>query len=248
MLYVEPDELPPSEDSPESRILPLASPMTVQTPDDTRERLISAAGEIFAEHGFRAATVRDICSRAKANVAAINYYFGDKLGLYIEAVQAAHCGGQEMLDPNWPTGMSPEEKLRVFVGQWLKHFFDDRRPAWHAQLMMREMAEPTEACVKLVEAYIRPMAGTLHDILNELVPETVTQDERWLIGFSIVGQCLFYKVHRPVIELLYGCERYSQLSVDALAEHIVRFSLAALGHVAPVSGWAPPVRPAETRP
>jgi AcrR family transcriptional regulator len=206
--------------------------MTLQ--DETRERLIIAAGEIFAEHGFRAATVRDICSRAKANVAAINYHFGDKLGLYIEAVQAAHCGGPEMLQPNWPAGMSAEEKLRVFIRKLLEHFLDSKRPAWHAQLMMREMAEPTEACAKLVEAYIRPMAGTLHDILRDLLPTDVTEDQQWLIGFSIVGQCLFYKVHRPVAELLFGREKYGELTVDLLAEHIGRFSLAALGHAAPV--------------
>jgi AcrR family transcriptional regulator len=52
------------------------------TPDPTREKLLEAAGQIFAEHGFQAATVREICSRAGANVAAINYYFGDKVELY----------------------------------------------------------------------------------------------------------------------------------------------------------------------
>jgi AcrR family transcriptional regulator len=208
--------------------------MTPQVQDDTRQRLIVAAGEIFAEHGFRAATVRDICRHAKANVAAVNYYFGDKLGLYIEAVQAAHCGGPDMIEPSWPLGMSAEDKLRHFIARWLTHFLDDQRPAWHAQLMMREMAEPTEACAKLVEAYIRPMAGTLHDILDELLPVDVTEDRRWLIGFSIVGQCLFYKVHRPVAELLFGRDRYGALSVPVLADHIARFSLAAIGRGEPV--------------
>ncbi len=51
---------------------------TTDTTHETRQRLIEAVGEVFAERGFRAATVRDICQRAQANVAAVNYYFGDK--------------------------------------------------------------------------------------------------------------------------------------------------------------------------
>lgn len=203
--------------------------------DDTRLRLINAAGEIFAEHGFRAATVRDICSRAQANVAAVNYYFGDKMGLYVETVQAAHCVDPATFPLDWPEETPAEEKLRYFIRRWLERFLDDRRPAWHARLMMREMAEPTEACEKLVEAYIRPMAGTLHGILQELVPAGVSEEQRWLIGFSIVAQCLFYKVHRPVAELLLGGERYALVTVDLLVDHISRFSLAALGRGAAVT-------------
>lgn len=202
--------------------------------DDTRQRLITTAGEIFAENGFRAATVREICSRAQANVAAINYYFGDKEGLYIEAVQAAHCGSPQMLDPNWPDDMPPVERLRFFIREWMRTFLDESRPAWQAKLMLREMAEPTEACTKLVEAYIRPMADVLRGILNTLVPESLSEEDRWLVGFSIVGQCLFYKVHRPVAELLLGKEQYQQLDLDRLASHICRFSLAALGHATPI--------------
>lgn len=196
--------------------------------DETRRRLIDAAGEIFAEHGFRAATVRDICSKASANVAAVNYYFGDKKGLYIETVQAAHCGSPDMVQPEWPEGITPREKLRWFIRRWLETFLDNDRPAWHSQLMMREMAEPTEACVKLVEAFIRPMSETLRQILRELLPADIPEERRWLIGFSIVGQCLFYKVQRPVIELLYGTDRLADLNVERLAEHIARFSLAAI--------------------
>jgi AcrR family transcriptional regulator len=208
--------------------------MTEIVPDDTRQRLISAAGEVFAENGFRPATVREICAKAQANVAAVNYYFGDKMGLYVETVQAAHCGGPEIIKPQWPTGISPQDKLRFFIRRWLEHFLDEHRPSWHTRLMLREMAEPTEACAKLVEAFIRPMADTLHDILGELVPSDVSLEQRWLIGFSIVGQCLFYKVHRPVAELLMGPESFRSLNLELLADHISRFSLAALGRGEPI--------------
>ena len=75
--------------------------------DTTRERIAIAAGEIFAERGFDGTTVRDICQRAGANVAAVNYYFGDKQRLYVEAVVQAHRWRMEQLPlPEWDDSTS----------------------------------------------------------------------------------------------------------------------------------------------
>ena len=57
--------------------------------DVTREKLIEAAGEVFAEVGFHNATVREICALAGTNIAAVNYYFGEKLGLYSEVLKSS---------------------------------------------------------------------------------------------------------------------------------------------------------------
>src|SRR5580704_6501338 len=57
--------------------------------DPTRDKLLDVAGRIFADRGYRAATIREICIAAGANVAAVNYHFGDKLGLYTEAVHTS---------------------------------------------------------------------------------------------------------------------------------------------------------------
>jgi len=60
------------------------------TPDlETRDRVLKAAERLFAERGFKKVTVRDICRAARANVAAVNYHFGDKQGLYREVLQIA---------------------------------------------------------------------------------------------------------------------------------------------------------------
>ena len=76
--------------------------------DGAREKIIDAAGRVFAERGYKAATVRQICHAAEANVAAVNYYFGDKGQLYLETVKQAHRRLSDQFPlPLWPTDTSP---------------------------------------------------------------------------------------------------------------------------------------------
>ncbi len=202
-------------------------------PEDVRTRLLETAGEIFADKGFRAATVRDICSTAGANVAAVNYYFGDKMGLYVEAVKHAHACRFNEPPPAWSEGTPPEQKLRDFVHGMLRHLLDPNRPAWNAKLMMRELAEPTEACKAITNQYIRPMAMVLQSIVTELAPRDTPLMELQMMAFSVVGQCLFYRVQEPVARELVGEQQYSQMTVEVVAEHIAKFTLAAFGRHLP---------------
>ena len=56
---------------------------------ETRQRVLEAAAHLFALRGFKKVTIRAICAAAHANVAAVNYHFGDKLGLYREVLEMA---------------------------------------------------------------------------------------------------------------------------------------------------------------
>ena len=92
----------------------------------TRARLLKAAEELFGERGFKKVTVREICRAAKANVASVNYYFGDKLGLYREVLQSAIDGMRATNDHARAEGKGrpPEEQLRrylrIFLARVLK--------------------------------------------------------------------------------------------------------------------------------
>jgi len=57
---------------------------------DTKERLIAAGMEVFAERGYAEAGIREICRRAGANPAAVNYHFGDKQRFYAEVLVTCH--------------------------------------------------------------------------------------------------------------------------------------------------------------
>lgn len=204
--------------------------------DDTKQRLLMAAGEVFASKGFEAASVREISTLAEANVAAINYHFGDKQKLYLACLEQTVCGQQEdIASAPWSQpGLTGHDKLRAFITGMLRSRLDPSRPGWHMEIMLREMAHPSPACAQMVEQFIRPMADALWDILREFCPDAPPDRHGWLVGFSIVGQVLFYYVHQPIVRSLIGEEEFQQLTIDELADHITRFCLAALGQAGPI--------------
>ncbi|HWG42897.1 MAG TPA: CerR family C-terminal domain-containing protein [Gemmataceae bacterium] len=191
------------------------------------ERLLEAAGEIFAEKGFKGATIREIIDRAGVNIAAVNYYFRDKERLYIETVKQAVCFRPETR-PSWPSATPPTVKLHDFIHFLVGRLLDKNKPAWHARLVMREMAQPSEACTELVRDYIEPMSEILQGILRELLPPDTPRWKRLMTGFSIVGQCVHYCSHKPVITLLVGEKDCKYFEPATLADHITQFSLNSL--------------------
>jgi AcrR family transcriptional regulator len=205
------------------------------TDDRAKERLLKSAGQIFADKGFKAATIKEITDAAEANIAAVNYYFGSKERLYIESVKHAHSFMiQGIGKPNWPPGTHVERKLRDFIGGFVARLFDPSRPTWLVQLMMRELAQPTEACAELVRDNILPVAEVLMGILSEVLPPETPRWKRLMVGQSIISQCVFYCQNRPIIEQIAGPDFHHYDGVT-LAEHITRFSLAALGLEKPLN-------------
>jgi len=203
---------------------------------EPRERILSAAGREFAERGYESATVRDICLGAGVNVAAVNYYFGDKQRLYIESVKHAHeqRAGQVPL-PEWTAGTPPQQKLRDFVGNLLERMLGFGQPPWQVRLMMREVLHPTSACRELVEDYVRPRFELLVSILEELVDDRLSQTELRRVALSIIGQCFLYRAAGDVVGMLVPREELeSHHSLAPLADHVTRYALAALGETRPL--------------
>jgi AcrR family transcriptional regulator len=202
---------------------------------DAKQRLLDAAERVFAEKGYDLATVREICREAGANIAAINYYFGDKERLYVEALKRAHaCADGNMLgEPvfEWPAGTPPVQKLRDFIRQMASRMHAPARPG-AMRLLMREMAMPSPAAQQVIIEFIRPKAFALRAILQELLPGR-DPHELLMIGFSVMGQVLFYRQNRPVVELIFGKDAVDALDVEMVIGHVTRFTLAALGFEGP---------------
>lgn len=196
----------------------------------TKQRLLEAAGELFAERGFRNTNVRDICRRAGANVAAVNYHFRDKEGLYAAVFQYAGACAIRTDESENGSGRarSPEQRLRQFIRGLLDSFFDGGRPAWLMKLVALEMIEPTRLLDTLVEERIRPDYTRLKSIVRELLGDRADEEIVGLCAFSIVGQCTFYRHNRSVVARLCPEQTYGPEEVERLADHITRFSRGAL--------------------
>lgn len=198
--------------------------------DDARSRIMQSAGPVFADRGFQAATVRDICQAAGVNQAAINYYFRDKERLYIETVKAAQQRVIERIPmPSWSEGTPATERLTAFIETLLTRVLVGHEAPWQSRLMIREILNPSRACQELVEEYFRPQFAMLLEILRELTGEQAESHELEQIGLSIVGQCVYYRVGQPIVDcLIPQNDRDEHYTTQKLAKHITRFSLAAI--------------------
>ena len=198
--------------------------------DQTRDRILQSALEIFAERGFKAGTVREICSLAGVNLASVNYYFRSKELLYRETMIYSF----READRKYPQGafideaFSPEDRLRVFIRSLLLRLMDDTQLGFHAKLMAREIAEPTGALDYIVETVMRPRFGVLRDILPQISTKSWNNADIDRLIYSILGQCLVYRQSRPLIERLCPEIIAGPDAIERTAEIIYKFSLAAL--------------------
>jgi len=207
--------------------------MTTETQTEaqaTQLRLLNAASTVFAEHGFKNASIREICRRAQANVAAVHYHFGDKEQLYAEVLRQQYSQTQdrfpyrEAADQTRPAA----ERLRAFVHAFISRLLDVGQRSELAKLVAREMLDQSPVLDQVVQHLIRPQQQLLSGIVRELLGPAAPQDRVDLCTRSILGQCVFYLHARPVIDRLYPDFKQHTPAADVLAEHVYRFSLAGL--------------------
>lgn len=193
----------------------------------TRTRLIDAAGEMFAELGFHHTTVRQICERAGANIAAVNYHFRDKTGLYTEVVrQSMSAAHLDKVSAAFDQDAPPEEIMRAVVKARLESLRGLNLGDWHFRIFAHELAKPTPAIDVVVNEAIRPLYLRMCNLIGGLLGLPPGHQKTRLCAQSIIGQILFYAFARPVISRLSPDMKMTAAQVDVIADHITEFSLA----------------------
>jgi AcrR family transcriptional regulator len=197
--------------------------------DPTREKLLEVAGRVFAARGYQAVTVREICVGAGANVAAINYHFGDKFGLYTEvlrqSVQAAQVEAiQNALDQNAP----PEDILRAVIRARLRGVWRGDLPDWHFRILAHELAQPTPALRPLINKVARPIFKRLLELIGGMLGLPPDDDTTRLCAISVVGQNLAYVFAGPLLSGIWPDLKMTPEQVERIADHIADFSLSYL--------------------
>ncbi len=192
----------------------------------TRQRILLTAERLFAERGFRRVTVRDICRAARVNVAAINYHFGDKAGLYREVVQAAIDAMQGTTEAarRAGEGLRAEERLgryvAVFVGRLLARGSGSVQRLFH-----KEMSDPTPELDRLLAQGVRPRLEYLSALVAEIMGCPVADQRVLRCVFSIQSQSLAVVANPAAARLGFAP---TPSDAEAIAEHITRFSLAGI--------------------
>jgi AcrR family transcriptional regulator len=195
----------------------------------TREKLLEAAGQVFAERGYYNVTIREICRRAGANVAAVNYTFGDKLGLYTEVLrQSVHSSHTASLAAELDSAATPEELLRKVIRARLLSLCGGARPDWHFRIVMHEFSQPTPAMARVIDEGMRPIYNRVRKAVGKLIGLPANHEKTRLCNNSIMGQVLFYTFSRPVLAQLQPELRLTPEQLERIADHITEFSLAYL--------------------
>jgi AcrR family transcriptional regulator len=204
----------------------------------TRQRLIEAAGALFAERGFDGTTVRAICHEAGTNVAAVNYHFGGKDGLHAAIVN--HVFG--MLRETFPVGGAAAERLplrgrlELLIRAGLMRRFDPDRPAWHGALMSRERMNPRPETLLIVGELHEEATAEILAIVKSVLGARAPKDIVNRSIASVMSQVLFY-MHggsacpgdksppfMPKGELTLK-------EIDRIVEHVTEFSLSGLSRI-----------------
>jgi AcrR family transcriptional regulator len=205
----------------------------VETSDPVRQKIMDAAGEIFAEEGFQSATVREICSRAGVNVAAINYYFGDKAALYVEVLRFSTCvAHEEIVRAAERPGAAPEETLREIIRSMCRKMLPSERPSWAFRLMAHEMARPTPALDQVVREVIAPSYLRLRNTVGAMLSLPADHETTRMCAHSIMSQVIHYVTGRPVISRLWPELQMTREQVEKLADHIATFSICSIQELA----------------
>jgi hypothetical protein len=163
---------------------------------------------VFAEKGFRAAS------------------------LYAAVFRYARkcCEAQYPIDA--AAGASPRERLHAYVRSIMLRLLDRGRPAWHWQLMTREMMSPTRALDEMVENSIKPEFEMIGRVIGDLTGLSWGDPRIGLCINSVIGQALFYRHAQAVVQRLDPRQKFERQDIEDLADHITEFSLGAFEAIA----------------
>jgi TetR/AcrR family transcriptional regulator, regulator of cefoperazone and chloramphenicol sensitivity len=202
---------------------------------ETRQNLLVAASEVFAKKGYWEATNADICEKAHANTAAINYHFGSKENLYVEAWKYSFEKSIRAYPPDGgvlPTA-SIEERLRGRILSFMQRMAD---PESHGfEMVHKEMANPTGLLSETIQKAITPIEDDFKLFLTELLGSGASEKHIRFCHMSIMGQCF-----GPMLHLRHKKSEHAipppkdfamDFEIEELANHITRFCLVGMNGI-----------------
>lgn len=205
---------------------------TIQTHESTRERLLRAAAELFAERGRDRVSIRDIAAAAGVRHGCINYHFRSKDELYDEALLRFCPPPVGAAFPREaPAELGEEEARELFarIVRGIVREITGKEDPVSTGLLHGEISRPGGPNELLFERVIRPRQRIMAALIGRMFPALTDERERAVAAFNVASQCLFLRMARPVALRLFGAEEFDEELTALVADRIVETSLRGLG-------------------
>jgi AcrR family transcriptional regulator len=216
-----------------------------ETPPETRQRIIDAAIQLFADQGFDATSVRDITTAASCNVAAVNYHFGGKEKLYVEAarsllgdIQGTRMAtlGDELRSPAMKT---LEDFLHSFARAFVGPLLSGPRSRVFMTWFAREMVDQRLAPEFFFDEFIKPFMDLALTGMRRFTQNS-TPPQQMLCLMSVVGQLMHIVKGLQVFARSANAPPFIP-DLDTQIDHIVTFSAAGIRAVTGHNGETMPI-------
>lgn len=202
-----------------------------------RQRLLAAALALFAEKGYDKASTREIAEGAQCNLAAINYYFGDKRGLYQAVLSESMCEAAGATDSSVGDGCllsalfaggDLAAALRGFFHAFLQPLKQGEKVRLVLKLHFREILEPTGLLQTFRDTRIRPLFEAMKELLARHFQQPADDPDLVRLALAIQGMGVYFFLAQDSLAELAPELTATPQAVDSLAE---RLALYALGMV-----------------
>jgi len=196
---------------------------------NTKDALLAAAIEVFADKGFDAATVRDICGKAGANVAAVNYHYGGKDALYMAVLEVVFP--TDVYEPSGTADMDPEKRLKVYLRTLVSDIYKRGENIITSRwaIFLREMAKPSKNLDFIVKRQVQPRADELRDIVSAALGPDTPDHVLAFASSSVWILLLDHLLTQPILDRLTPKRpAITQENMDIFIDHVLTFSLGGL--------------------
>lgn len=215
----------------------------------TREKLLSAALDVFGRYGFDGTSTRQLSEAAGVNLQAIPYYFGGKEGLYVATAEylvsriERHVGtlrqriGGRLMALAAAGEALGEEEARSFltdVATTMVGLFVSKESEPWARFIIREQMEPTEAFTRVYQGIMRPMIEMGRRLIGTILAEDPASEHVRLRTLSFVGGILVFRVAHAAVLAQMEWNEAGTSEVETLRAHAAEL-VALLG---PMKGTA----------
>jgi AcrR family transcriptional regulator len=186
----------------------------------TRERLLQAATRLFADAGFRGASVRDICDQAGANPGAVSYHYGGKRQLYRAVLRRAAAQLAELAPPAESSDQARPPDPGAALRRLLRRLAADDAPV---RLLLRDLADGGTVAVEALAPPLRIACEQLAAALDE-GDSPASKARGRLLFLALAAPLVLLGAGWPVVERALELQREQR---EALLDELVRRAFVA---------------------